>query len=75
MAHPRVDTSSTPEPHHHRGRLPDMTRQRDGTWTVNGETLPPFPSPPPAPMEPTDLDMQRQLEELNRAAGRPLAYA
>ncbi len=66
--------SSDCHPHRHETGT-DMTRQRDGTWTVNGETLPPFPSPPPAPMEPTDLDMQRQLEELNRAAGRPLAYA
>ena len=61
-------------PHRHETGA-EMTRQRDGTWTVNGETLSPFPSPPPAPMEATDLDLQRRLEELDRAAGRPLAYA
>ena len=62
-------------PHRHETGA-EMTRQRDGTWTVDDETLPPFPSwPPPAPMEPNNLDMQRRLEELNRAARRPLAYA
>ena len=54
-----------------------MTRQRDGTWTVDGETLPPFPPGPPSTptADPPDPDMHRRLGELDRAAGRPLVYA
>ena len=36
-------------PHRHETGT-EMTRQRDGTWTINNETLPPLPSwPPPRP--------------------------
>ncbi len=63
-------------PHRHETGT-DMTRQRDGTWTVNGETLPPFRSwPPPTPtVHLPDSDAGLRLEDLTRAAGRSLTYA
>lgn len=62
-------------PHRHETGA-GMTRQRNGTWTVNGETLPPLPpwSPPMQTATPPDLDDQQRLRELNRTVRRPLAY-
>lgn len=41
----------------------DMTRQRDGTWTIDRETFPPLPLPPPKPRSrarlPPDLSQTR----------------
>ena len=66
-------------PHRHETGA-KMTRQRDGTWTVDGETVPPFPPfplrPPSTPTaDPPDPDVHRRLRELDRAAGRPHVYA
>ena len=52
-----------------------ISRQPDGTWTVDGETFPPWPTPPPASdteiitrwppaAEPIDPDFQQLLQFL-----------
>ena len=56
-------------PHRHETGA-NITRQPDGTWTVDGETLPPWPPPQPESTAPT-ADFLERLRTLNLAVGRP----
>ncbi len=47
-----------------------ITRQRDGTWTVDGEAFPQWPPPQPTRPDP-DLDTKQRLRQLCFAVGRP----
>lgn len=49
----------------------DLTRQRDGTWTVNGETFPPLPRPH---HRPRSLESKQRLRHFCRMTGRPDPY-
>lgn len=60
--------------HHPRRHETDgnIARQPDGTWTVDGETIPPWP--PPRPTRALTLEQQQRHRLLNRAVGRPDPY-
>jgi hypothetical protein len=45
-----------------------MTRQRDGTWTIDNETFPPLPLPAP---KPRNLEADQGFRLLCRKLGRP----
>ncbi len=60
-------------PHRHETGA-EMTRQRDGTWTVDNEVFPPWPPPTPAVNAP-DLESQHRLRQLCFAVGRPDPYS
>jgi hypothetical protein len=53
----------------------EMTRQRDGTWTVDHEEFPPLPArptwPPPPRPNPLDLESKQRLRQLCNKFGRP----
>ena len=60
-----------PDCHPHRHETGQhTTRQSDGTWTVDGETLPPWPPPRPCRPAPT-TEFLAGLRILNLAVGRP----
>jgi hypothetical protein len=48
-----------------------MTRQRDGTWTVDHETFPALPLPPP---KPRNLEAEQGFRQICRKLGRPDPY-
>ncbi len=56
-------------PHRHETGA-NISRQPDGTWTVDGETLPPWPPPKPGRPAPT-AEFLQGLRILNLAVGRP----
>ncbi len=59
-------------PHRHETGT-SITRQPNGTWTVDGETFPPWPPPQPA-INPPDPVTKQRLRQLCLAAGRPDPY-
>jgi hypothetical protein len=63
-----------PDCHKHRDETgAGITRQPDGTWTVDGETFPPWP---PAPTgEIPEYEFRQRLRQLCFAAGRPDPYS
>ena len=71
-------------PHRHETGA-EMTRQRDGTWTIDNDFFPPRPPTrpavnPPWPLprpavNPPDLEFQQRLRQLCFAVGRPDPYA
>jgi hypothetical protein len=59
-------------PHRHETGA-NITRQSDGTWTVDGETFPPWPPLRPEPTAPS-VEERETLRQLHRAVGRPDPY-
>jgi hypothetical protein len=53
----------------------DLSRQSDGTWSVDDETFPPWPPPPvpPAP-KPRSLEADHGFRQICRKLGRPDPY-